>query len=401
MLTTEVVADSGLSLTTATVLSGFQSLAPAPRLVPVLHIINGEHFSGAERVQQLLGNQLPQFGFDAHFACVKAGKFKSLSDLPDDRVSTFPMHGRWDWRVVQALTARVERDNVALLHAHTPRTALVTSLVALKTGRPWVYHVHSPTARDSTRSLVNRFNSIAERWALRHCDSLITVSRSLRREMLHRGVHRSRLRVVPNGVPAFEAIRPAERLQQSQWRLGLIALMRPRKGVEVALEAMRMLKQTRPDVTLELIGGFESESYGAQIRELIERWELQDTVRYSGFTTDIASAMRRLDVLILPSLFGEGMPMVVLEALAAAVPVIATRVEGTPEAVRDSNEGLLAAPGDPASLSQAILQLTRSRETWAAMSQRALARHREHFTDTRMAERVAKAYRQLLDRTTP
>jgi glycosyltransferase involved in cell wall biosynthesis len=362
----------------------------------VMHVINGEHFSGAERVQQLLGKQLGGLGVDTWFACIKPNKFPELCGLDASRVLALPMRGRLDLKVVGQLVQCVKDRDIQLLHAHTPRTAMITSLVALRTGLPWCYHVHSPTARDSTRGAVNQLNGMIERWAIRSCTRLITVSRSLRREMLRLGVPRSRLSVVPNGVPAIEPIDALTRLDRSTWRLGLIALMRPRKGVEVALEAMQQLNNRGTQIHLELIGGFESESYQQQTIELMHKLQVEDVVSWTGFTKDIPGAIRRLDALVLPSLFGEGMPMVVLEALAAAVPVVATRVEGTPEVIRDGVEGLLAKPRCAESLSECLNRLTGDRERWSAMSQAALRRHRQAYSDQLMAERVAKIYRDIL-----
>ena len=105
--------------------------------------------------------------------------------------------------------------------------------------------------------------------------------------------------------------------------------------------------------------------------------------------------MRTLDAMVLPSLFGEGMPMVVLEALACGVPVIATRVEGTPEVIRHGQEGLLARPQDADSLSQAIQVFISDRSVWCQMSRLAVRRHRQGFSDFTMAERTAKVYRKL------
>lgn len=380
------------------VLAPYTSSSAVAVTARVLHVINGEHFSGAERVQQLLGRGLPKFGFEAHFACVKQGKFPELCGLPEQRVFSIPMQGRFDWTVVGQLVREVTARKIDILHAHTPRTALITSLVARRTGLPWVYHVHSPTARDSTRGTLNRVNQWIEHHSLRSCQQLITVSRSLRREMLRCGVSRARLAVIPNGVPAIEPIQTHLRQNESKWRLGLIALMRPRKGVEVALHAMKLLKQLQLPVTLELIGGFETPAYQQQTLELLRSLRLDDCVHWSGFTNDIPSAIRGLDAMLLPSLFGEGMPMVVLEALAAAVPVVATRVEGTPEVVRDGVEGLLAEPGSATSLAEKLCQLVRDRDEWSRMSAQALARHRTSFSDERMAQRTARIYHRLLSR---
>ncbi|MBX3422500.1 MAG: glycosyltransferase [Pirellulaceae bacterium] len=367
-----------------------------PHIGKVLHVINGEHFSGAERVQQLLGKCLGDFGVQSEFVCLKPGKFPSLCGLEPDRVTSIPMRGRADLRVVHQLAEKVCAQEFDLLHAHTPRSALITALVAKRTGRPWCYHVHSPTSRDSTRGLVNRLNDWIERYSIRSCTRLLTVSRSLRREMLRLGVPRQRLSVVPNGVPAIQPIDSHARLDRQRWRLGLIALMRPRKGVEVALEAMAEIKRRDLPIELELIGGFESDQYRNQIQAHIDSWGLDGNVTWTGFTSDIASAIRRLDALLLPSLFGEGMPMVVLEALAAAVPVIATRVEGTPEVVRDGTEGLLAEPCDATSLTAKIIQMVSDRRRWQEMSRAALERHRQNYTDRIMAQRVAQVYASIL-----
>lgn len=363
----------------------------------VLHVINGQHFSGAERVQQLLGKRLDRVGFAASFACVKPDKFPELSGLDAERVFSAAMANRCDLRVVEHLARRVRQERFELLHAHTPRTALVTSLLAIRARLPWIYHVHSPTARDSTRGMLNRINQLLERLAITSCTHVITVSRSLRREMLSRGVRPARLSVVPNGVPAITPIDAAQRMGQAQWRIGLIALMRPRKGVEVALQAFKQLKRQGAPLKLELIGGFETPHYQQQTLQMIKTLGLDDCVCWSGFTSDIASAIRRLDALLLPSLFGEGMPMVVLEALAAGVPVVATRVEGTPEVIRDGIEGFLADPGDAESLQTKLLQLIADRREWCTMSARALQRHRENFSDSLMAARVAAVYRRVLD----
>ena len=370
---------------------------PEPlRAIKVLHLINGEHFSGAERVQQNLGHQLGRCGYVSHFACLKPGKFPELCGLPSERVHAVPMQGRTDWNVIERITSLAINEDCRLLHAHTPRTALVAAFAAHRLGVPWVYHIHSPTARDSTRGMINRVNDMVERFSIASCDLMITVSRSLRREMLSRGVKRRRLVAIPNGVAAIEPIDPDARRQHDSWRLGLIALMRPRKGVEVALEAMAELRRSGAPVSLELIGGFETIPYQQQVLDRIEALDLSDVVSWSGFTRDVPSAVRRLDALLLPSLFGEGMPMVVLEALSAGVPVVATRVEGTPEVVRHGVEGVLAAPGDATDLAQKIEDLISDRSRWSEMSRAAVARHRSRFSDAEMARRVARAYDRIV-----
>ena len=274
---------------------------------------------------------------------------------------------------------------------------MIASFVAKRCNLPWVYHVHSPTARDSTRALVNRVNAWVEAYSLRNADHIITVSRSLRREMLSRGYSRQKITAVANGVAEQPPIDPIERITQNHWKLGMVALVRPRKGIEVLLEAIAKLNAGRDRISLDVIGAFETTEYEASIRKLIHRLNLEGIVHLRGFTKDVPAIMRTLDAMVLPSLFGEGMPMVVLEALACGVPVIATRVEGTPEVIRHGQEGLLARPQDSDSLSDAIQAFISDRAAWCRMSRAAVQRHRQRFSDTKMAERTARVYRNLVD----
>ena len=383
--------------------------SPSPRLTArVLHVINGEHFSGAERVQQLLGRRLPAHGVAVDFAMCKSGKFASHCGLPPESLHDFAMRSRFDRRGVERIAELHAATPYSLLHAHTPRTALVASLASRATGLPWVYHVHSPTARDSERRFRNWANAIVERRSLIRCDAVLTVSESLKAEMLRRGVPSAKVRVVPNGVEPQTPIETAQRLCRSRWRFGAVALFRPRKGLEILLEAFDSLcgsycppagaadADRVPPYELQVIGGFESPAYEAEIRQRLERMRHRDRVTLEGFVADAPARMRELDWLVLPSLYGEGMPMVVLEAMAVGVPVVATAVEGTPEVVRDGLEGILAKPQDVASLAAALGKATESRGPWAAASRAAARRQQERFSDAAMAAGVATVYAELL-----
>ncbi len=137
----------------------------------------------------------------------------------------------------------------------------------------------------------------------------------------------------------------------------MVALMRPRKGLEVAIDAIAILRGKGHDVVLRCIGPFETAAYQEEIEDRIGRLGIESAIERQGFINDVPSALGKLDAMVLPSLYGEGLPMVVLEAMAAGLPVVASAVEGTPEAITAGVEGLLAKPRDPASLANAIESL--------------------------------------------
>jgi glycosyltransferase involved in cell wall biosynthesis len=360
-----------------------------------LHLVNGEHYSGAERVQDLLARQLPQFGCEVGFACVKPQRFPNARETKTAPLVEMPMRGRFDLRIVKRIAELVRSEDYDLIHAHTPRTALIGRLAAHKAGVPFVYHVHSPAGRDSTRKLFNWVNATAEWAVVRGADRLIAVSPSVRDYMVRRGIPADRIVCVPNGVPItnFQADR---RPPQATWTLGAIALFRPRKGIETLLEALAVLKSRNVNVRLRAVGGFESPVYKADVLGLAARLDLAESIDWIGFTRNVNRELAKINLFVLPSLFGEGLPMVVLEAMAAGLPVVASRVEGVPEAVLHRTTGLLVEPGSVSQLATAIEEIVSGGLDYASLSRGARTRHAEFFSDTTMAAGVASVYREVL-----
>lgn len=368
---------------------------PAPRLVRVLHIINGDHYAGAERVQDLLAARLPEFGFEAAFALLKGGAFAQARACKSAKLYDTPMRGRLDVRQIRHIAEIARREEYALIHAHTARSAMIGRLAASMAGVPMVYHVHSPTIRNTTNRAANVLNTIVERASLVGVPRLITVSHSLAAHMRKYGISARRLTVVHNGVPGPERL--IERATPSgEWTLGVVALFRPRKGLEVLLDAVSILRSHDYDVRLRAVGKFETPEYEAEIKGRAARLQIAEAIDWTGFTRDVPAEMRRMDLFVLPSLFGEGLPMVVLEAMAHGVPVVGTRVEGVPEAVRDGAEGVLAAPGDAVDLSAAIRRFLDGQVDWQTIRRAAFERHGTEFSDAAMAAKVAAVYRDVL-----
>ena len=370
-------------------------VAPAgTALTRVLHVINGEHYSGAERVQDLLSQYLPACGYEVAFACVKPGRFAEVRASRNARLYELPMRSRFDLRCGRRLAHLVRDEGIQLLHAHTPRSLLVGMQAARRTRTPLVYHVHSPAGRDSTRALRNMVNVWLERRAGHRAARLIAVSPSIRRYMIEQGFRASQVVCVPNGVPRINV--PPRRTAPDAWTLGMVALFRPRKGVEVLLEALAAVREAGDNVRLRAVGPFETAAYETEVRGLVERLDLQDAIDWTGFVADIPAELARIDVLVLPSLFGEGLPMVVLEAMAAGLPVIASAVEGVPDAVDDRQTGLLTPPGDPGLLAAAIDELVRGELDYAALSRAAQQRHGLLYSADALARGVADVYDQVL-----
>ena len=361
----------------------------------VLHVVNGEHYAGAERVQDLLAAELGKHGFQVGFACLKPDQFPETRHCREAPLYELPMRHAFDLRPAWRLARLVRREGYQLIHSHTARSALIAALTSLVSGVPHVHHVHSPTSRDSTRRFRGMVNSLIERMVLRRAAALVPVSKSLRGHALSQGFRDDRITVVPNGVPSRRP-RPDRDPTRDTWTLGTVALLRPRKGLEVLLTALAELRSQGLRVRLRAVGTFETREYEQQIKRLTKELGLSESVEWTGFTQDVDAELAKMDVFVLPSLFGEGLPMVVLEAMAAGVPVVATRVEGLPEAIRDGRDGLIAVPGDPHALTTSLRRLISGKVDWNALRQSALRRHAEHFSEASMAGGVADVYRRVL-----
>ena len=364
-------------------------------LARVMHVVNGEHYAGAERVQDLLALGLPAAGFEVGFACVKPDRFPSLRKSQQAPLYELRMGGRFDLSPARKLAALIRDYDFRLVHTHTPRAALIGGLAATLTGVPVVHHLHSPTNADSTHRLRNWASATAERLSLARVSAVIAVSESLAGYAQRIGIDRERTFVVHNGVPVRGPLAPLP-TPESDWTLGCVALFRPRKGLEVLLKAVARLRAAGRTARLRAVGSFEMPDYEAEIRRLVDRLGLAGAVDWRGFSSNVNAELDEIDLFVLPSLFGEGLPMVVLEAMAAGVLVVATRVEGIPEAIRDGLDGLLAAPADADDLARKIARVMDGEADWQSLRTSAHRRQAERFSDRSMAAGVADVYRRVL-----
>lgn len=365
-----------------------------PLVRRVLHVINGEHYSGAERVQDLLALALPELGYEVGFACVKPDKFPQLRTSQDVPLYQTTMKSKFDLSSAKSLADIAKIGGYDCLHAHTARSLMVARIAARLANKPLVYHVHSPTLNDSTRWITNRINAWLERISLTGVPQVICVSESLSNHMQSQGYNPGLLNVVPNGVPCLGEL-PGRTVPQDQWTIGTVALFRPRKGMEVLIEALAIVRSYGHDVRIRAVGSFEAPDYEEKIKTLAAKLGVADAIDWVGFSSDVNSEFSKMDVLVLPSLFGEGLPMVIIEAMAAGVPVVSTHVQGVPEVLTEGT-GLIAEPGCAASLSNCIQRLIKGEVDWSAIRENAWQRQADHFSDRSMAQGVARVYDNLL-----
>lgn len=199
---------------------------------------------------------------------------------------------------------------------------------------------------------------------------------------------RGRTTVVLNGVPDGGAA-PPERIEPG--RLVLVARLSPRKGIDVALEALAVLRAEGRDVRLTLCGttfpGYEW--YEAELRERAGRRDLAGAVEFAGYVRPTSPVLARAEVVLVPSRV-EPFGNTAVEAMFAQRPLVASAVQGLAEIVDDGRTGLLVTPGDPRELAAAIARLLDDPETARAMAARARQEAERRFTVERYRSAVVE-----------
>lgn len=366
----------------------------------VLHLINGEFYAGAERVQDLLAMSLPDHGFEVGFACTKPGAFARLRQAQHVALHEVAMSSRFDLSIVRRMLQLVAQERYVAIHGHTVRSSLIGRFVAAQSGIPFIHHVHSPTRRETEAGLRNRVNAwVEERVVWPAATRMLAVSGSLRDYLLAHGVPDAQVCVVPNGVPVREHRQGgwSAPVPGQDWTLGTVALFRPRKGLEVLLPALAELRRAGVAVRLLAVGGFETPFYEQEMKNLAVQLGIAEAIEWTGFTSDVPAQLERMHLFTLPSLFGEGLPMVVIEAMSIGVPVVSTDVEGIPQVLSGHGEaGRVVAAGSSEALARGLRDVIEHVELAASLSVRGQQVQRAHYSDRSMAAGVAAVYRDVL-----
>jgi glycosyltransferase involved in cell wall biosynthesis len=355
----------------------------------VLHTESSHGHGGQEirtlaEVRWLLGH-----GWGALIACQPDSPL--LAEAKASAIPVEPVHMRsaTDVGAILRLRRLMRERDVSLVHTHSSVDSWLAGVAAKSLGRRVVRsrHVSIPIRR--RRALVYRL-----------ADRIITSGEGVRSIVIAAGVAPERVVSISAGVDGerFHAgvsgkpVRDELSLGDAPV-VGLVANVRGSKGHNIFLEAARTVVATEPDARFLIVGdGVGFDEVARRVREM----GLDARVRLTGFRRDIPQVMAALDVLVLPSIRSEAIPQVIPQALAVGTPVVASTVGGSPELIRDGENGRLVPPGDPRALADAILALLREPERARAMARAGQAMVRERFTIDATMTRTTAVYRELL-----
>lgn len=300
--------------------------------------------------------------------------------------------------VVDGIARRLRVGDISIVHSHGYKTNLLVGIVAAMMDVPRVATMHLHTR--ATHAL--KAYRLLDLVVLRRFPVIIAVSRAVRRELLAAGLSPDKVVTIHNGVDvdAIQASVTARReVLLTRWRLDprypvvtTIGRLTWQKGQDTFLEAAHLVLGDFPTAQFVILG--DGPDRGS-LEQLAAQLGIQSHVYFAGYQTEVTNWMAASDVIALASR-GEGIPYVLLEALALGRPVVTTDVGGIPEVLSDGRNGLMVPCDAPALLAQQIIHLLQRPTRAEALARLGQLRVRQGFSVAEMVRRTVEVYDRVL-----
>jgi glycosyltransferase involved in cell wall biosynthesis len=388
-----VVSAKGRFMTDGIVLPANDSGEHLPP-VRIAFCITDLDVGGAERMFVELVTRLDRHRWEPRVYCLSGpGALVERLQAAQIPVTCFGAQSTRHLGVVHKLTAELKSFSPALLQCFLFHANMVGRWAAWRAGVP---HVVCGIRVAERRSRIPLW---MDRLTQRLVDHNVCVSKAVAEFSIQKsGLNPAKVSVIPNAVE-FEHFANAVALDRS--RLGLSAAplvlfvgrLDPQKSPFTLLEAFARLQKRRHDWQLLFVGD-------GSLRASMEKWVTQrglnQSIRIAGWRPEIPELLKTADVLVLPSLW-EGMPNIVLEAMAAGLPVVVSRVEGTEELIRDHETGVLVPPGSVVDLEQQIEAVLNDPGLSSRLRTTAQLAVQERFTMGRMVSAYEQLYIHMIE----
>ena len=360
-------------------------------------VVSGLMFGGGQRVVLDLADRATGGGVKVCVVLLGAASDKFDQFAP----KIVPYDGRYNhpWSIARTAweLRRAARDSgVRLVHSHGWDADIIGWLASTGLRIPQVMHIHVTSDWLESRAVRHRIRRWMTRLALgRRGVRMVAVSDAVRRHWaLGLGVEPDRIRVVRNGIDVIR-YQPSERSRESLIPvIGVAARLAPMKGIEHLLDALGVLAEQGVAFQLKIAG---TGNLRNPLEERCARTGIGERTEFLGHVDDMPSFYRSIDLYVLPSVSTEGLPLGVLEAMASGIPVVATTVGGTPEAVRDGVDGLLVPPRDVSALADALRRLLSDTAGRRTMGEAGRTRAVETFSLERFSDEIFDLYHEILE----
>ena len=352
-------------------------------------MIDSLQCGGAERHAVDLAGALVTRGGQVTIACSTAGHFAADAERAGARVAGMGdqlVKRRFSPRFAAHVRSILSAEEFDLVHGHLYAGGLAAVAATAGSGVPVVLTEQTEAPWRSPR------HRLASRLAYRRARRVIGVSCAITEELETRfGVPSHKVRCVPNGVAIAGPAARADRAG-SPPVVGLVARLQPEKDVPTFLRAAAQLARRFPDVRFRIAG---DGPLRGELAQLAERLGVASRVEFLGVVRDMPAFFREIDVLACSSV-AEGTPLAIAEAMGSAIPVVATRIGGIPDQIRDGEDGLLVPPGDPALLAARVAWLLEDESVALRIGKAGFRRAERDFSTEAMASSTLAVYEETV-----
>jgi glycosyltransferase involved in cell wall biosynthesis len=364
----------------------------------ILHLIDTTGPGGAETVFTDLVRGLDQSRFRSIAVTAGPGWVEETVQAAGIQSMRISQRGRFAHRYAKTLRGVIQREQVNLVHAHLFGASVYASLAALGTGIPVLGTIHGQADLPASDWIAPLRYGVL-RWGATH---VVAVSEALRRTFVSRAKFPARrTSVIYNGIdltifrPGVDSgFRRELGIGEQEFVFGALGNVRAPKAYDVLLRATALLAREAPPSRVVIVGDTSGMLY-PQLRQLHASLGLGERVLFTGFRRDVPRVLQGFDALVLAS-HAEGFSLATVQAMATAIPVVATRSGGPEEILDGGRTGLLVARGDPAALAAGMRRLrddVELRHQLAAAGPPAVA---ARFSRVAMLEAYHRLYDALL-----
>jgi L-malate glycosyltransferase len=371
--------------------------------VRVCHVAVADLWAGAEvQLKVLLSKLVHKQEFSLSVILFNGGRLEKAIEGLGIPVRVFPESRSGSGKIFLELVREFKKSNIQIIHTHKYKDTILAAPAAKLCGIQHVVRtVHGLREPfEGLQAFKMSLYEAVERAVNRSCvDSIIGVSSQIESKYKADGGVSS-VMCIRNGIDL-----EGKSVQTDRWRtrkdlgidsetclIGTVGRLTPVKGIPYLLEAATILLRQGAKVKILVVGeGSIRQDLTAQTHNL----GITDNVVFLGHREDTDTLLHAMDIFALPSL-SEGIPMALLEAMAASRPIVASRVGGIPEIIEDGVDGYLVEPMDVNNLAERCRQLIEFPEVARKMGEQGRKRVERDFSATAMADRVASVYKELL-----
>ena len=366
------------------------------KIKTILHTIDTTGPGGAETVFIDLATRMPKDKYRS--VVVIRDKGWVYEELGRRGVTPILLNskGSFNLRYLWQLRKLIKREGVDLIQSHLLGTSVYCSLVGLMTGRPVISTFHgSVDVGENERLKGLKFAAINAGASL-----IVAVTDSLLDDITKRtSLNENKTCVIYNGIDTSAFIRPRTsslRLKcgwgEDEIIIGSLGNIRPAKGYDVLLRAAALLEHSEHSYRFVIAGQGKGELY-EDLLALRKKLGLEEKVQFLGFIDDAADFLANIDIFLSSSI-SEGLPLSAIQAMVAALPIVATRCGGYVGLITDGENGVLTAVGDPDAIAKALETVASDTELQHKMAQNA----KNHAVETFDIKVMLDAYERVYDR---